>query len=271
MDTQFAPDCRDWSLFSVQPYPDEKAALYNPPTYYTLPTVFGYPASSCTPNFPQIAYTNSLQHIQTQYNYLLTNVVGNALLQAEQEAPSIPVPLPYSPPSREEYAISPQYPSSQTSDDLQFGSDSSFSPTGYQPPSTSPPQPETDQELAYLYKESIQPLSHQTPVPSPIPETAPHSGQELQLAALSQGGIQKITGKKRRRLLHIIAERNRRLSQNKMYDELYRMVPGLENTARRTKRDVLNRTADFLEGLLEENKRLEGQLRQLQLANCASG
>ncbi|KAL4807929.1 hypothetical protein BDV18DRAFT_136390 [Aspergillus unguis] len=84
-----------------------------------------------------------------------------------------------------------------------------------------------------------------------------------ELAELNRTGLQKITGKKRRRLLHIIAERNRRLHQNKMYEELYRVVPRLENSSRSTKREVLMRTADWLEDLVEGNRKLQQQLRAL--------
>jgi hypothetical protein len=180
-------------------------------------------------------------------------------------------------------------------DDLMWGSDLSFGPNGFRPLPNSPPSPPIDNELVYIYTKSLVPLSHQpqqsqllqaahatippsetTPFPdsqsqsqslSPSPSPTHIKRDDLptpDLTELNRGGIQKITGKKRRRLLHIIAERNRRLNQNKMYEELYRLVPGLENSARSTKREVLTKTADWLEDMVEENKRLEEQLRMLK-------
>ncbi|KAL2829327.1 hypothetical protein BJY01DRAFT_255076 [Aspergillus pseudoustus] len=173
---------------------------------------------------------------------------------------------------------------------LMWGSDLSFGPNGFRPLPNAPPSPPIDKELVYIYTKSLVPLSQHAPPPqqgannvpettefpeslSPSPSPSPtttmrtrqvkHDEATPDLTELNRGGIQRITGKKRRRLLHIIAERNRRLNQNKMYEELYRLVPGLEHSARSTKREVLTKTADWLEDLVEENKRLEEQLRQL--------
>lgn len=154
---------------------------------------------------------------------------------------------------------------------LMWGSDVSFGPNGYHP--SPPPEAQLDREPAPLL--GIRALSH--PIPTPTPKIEPEPEPELEpemipldsqeqspeLAELNRGGMQKITGKKRRRLLHIIAERNRRLHQNKMYEELYRMVPGLENSSRSTKREVLMRTADWLEEMVEGNKKLQQQLKHL--------
>ncbi|KAL6234346.1 hypothetical protein BDW75DRAFT_212516 [Aspergillus navahoensis] len=167
---------------------------------------------------------------------------------------------------------------------LMWGSDFSFRPNGYHPDPNSLPEIKMEPDIGPLY--GIHPVSRSpshsraaSPTPSQTPtlkselepetaktKTSPSSTIEDQLpelAELSQSGLQKITGKKRRRLLHIIAERNRRLHQNKMYDELYKIVPGLENSSRSTKREVLMRTVDFLTELVEGNRRLQQQLEQL--------
>ncbi|KAJ0424977.1 hypothetical protein BJY00DRAFT_308865 [Aspergillus carlsbadensis] len=184
---------------------------------------------------------------------------------------------------------------------LMWGSDLSFGPNGFRPLPNSPQSPPIDTELVYIYTKSLVPLSHQpqqlhpTHASRPLSESTPypdaHSTPRSQslspspspthikrddlptsdVSELNRGGIQKITGKKRRRLLHIIAERNRRLNQNKMYEELYRLVPGLENSARSTKREVLTKTADWLEDLVEENTRLEEQLRMLKASPSGPG
>jgi hypothetical protein len=185
-------------------------------------------------------------------------------------------------------------------DDLMWGSDLSFGPNGFRPLPNSPPSLPIDNELVYIYTKSLVPLSHQpqqsqqqqaahatippsetTPFPdshsqslSPSPSPTHIKRDDLptpDLTELNRGGIQKITGKKRRRLLHIIAERNRRLNQNKMYEELYRLVPGLENSAKSTKREVLTKTADWLEDMVEENKKLEEQLRMLKASPSGPG
>jgi hypothetical protein len=188
-------------------------------------------------------------------------------------------------------------------DDLMWGSDLSFGPNGFRPLPNSPLSPPLDKELVYIYTKSLVPLSHQPQQSQqsqqlqaahatiPPSETTPFLDSQSQslspspspthikrddlptpdLSELNRGGIQKITGKKRRRLLHIIAERNRRLNQNKMYEELYRLVPGLENSARSTKREVLTKTADWLEDMVGENKRLEEQLRMLKASPSGPG
>ncbi|KAL3446943.1 hypothetical protein BJX65DRAFT_308567 [Aspergillus insuetus] len=184
-------------------------------------------------------------------------------------------------------------------DDLMWGSDLSFGPNGFRPLPNSPASTPIDKELVYIYTKSLVPLSHQpqqlqlqgtnatippsettsfpdsqSQSPSPSPSPIHIKRDDLptpDLTELNCGGIQKITGKKRRRLLHIIAERNRRLNQNKMYEELYQLVPGLENSARSTKREVLTKTADWLEDLVEENKKLEEQLRMLKASPSGPG
>ncbi|CEL09366.1 hypothetical protein ASPCAL12503 [Aspergillus calidoustus] len=223
--------------------------------------------------------------------------------QQQQQQPQL------EPRGAENIGLPTQYPivsdDSGNCDDLMWGSDLSFGPNGFRPLPNSPPSPPLDEELVYIYTKSLVPLSHHpqpqpqqlqathAPIPlsecTPFPESQSHShSQPLSpspspthvkrddlpapdLSELNRGGIQKITGKKRRRLLHIIAERNRRLNQNKMYEELYRLVPGLENSARSTKREVLTKTADWLEDLVEENKRLEEQLRILRASPSGPG
>ncbi|KAL4784462.1 hypothetical protein BJX76DRAFT_327416 [Aspergillus varians] len=147
-------------------------------------------------------------------------------------------------------------------------SDVAFDPNGYCPS----PSPETHIEIEPAPLHGYYLVSNPAPTPTPKPEPEPEIGtikpdnQEdnpSELAELSCGGLQKLTGRRRRRLLHIIAERNRRLDQNKMYGELYKMVQGVEPSSRSTKRAVLIRTADFLEDLIEGNKKLQQQLRQL--------
>ncbi|KAL4882711.1 hypothetical protein BJY04DRAFT_38976 [Aspergillus karnatakaensis] len=256
------------SPFFVQQSPHYTETPHTPPPYYMLPGGGCNTAVPFAPYSAQNVFYNSLQHVQSEYDGFVDGVISDVLIRVG-DGSAYSSPIEYTPPCEQKFVLPSQYPFPQ-GDNLMWGSDASFGPNGYRP--NSPPEAQLDQELVYLYTKSIQPLSHRTPsrAPSPVPKPEPDTitlekiEQPLQeLAELGHGGLQKITGKKRRRLLHIIAERNRRLNQNKMYEELYRMVPGLENSSRSTKREVLTRTADFLEDLVEENKRLAEQLRQL--------
>ncbi|KAL4862142.1 hypothetical protein BDV12DRAFT_49602 [Aspergillus spectabilis] len=275
MASLFESDYRHSSPFLVQQSSQYTDIPQTPPPYYMLPNGGCNPAVPFTPYFPQNAFLNSLQHVQREYDGFVNGVISDVLIRVEDGSAYSPSayspPCSYTPPCEQKLDLSSQYPYPQ-GDDLMWGSDMSFGPNGYRP--SSPPEAHIDQELVYLYTKSIRPLSHRTPapasVPSPTPKPEPENipldgiGPSIpELAELGRGGLQKITGKKRRRLLHIIAERNRRLNQNKMYEELYRIVPGLENSSRSTKREVLTRTADFLEDLVKENKKLAEQLRQL--------
>ncbi len=67
----------------------------------------------------------------------------------------------------------------------------------------------------------------------------------------------------RRRLQHIVSERNRRTQQSKLYDEICDLVPGV-SINRCTKREVLMRTADWLANMAEENQNLREQLDTLR-------
>ncbi|KAL5341109.1 hypothetical protein BJX70DRAFT_396164 [Aspergillus crustosus] len=264
----FEPDYRNSYPFLVQQSPQYTEAPHTPPPYYMLPGG-GCNQVPFTPYFPQNAFLSSLQHVQSQYDGFVNDVINDVLIRVE-DGSGYSSPCAYTPPSEQKLVLPSQYPTTQ-GDNLMWGSDMSFGPNGYRP--SSPPEAQIDQELVYLYTKSIRPLSHHTPAPTQAPSPTPKPEPESipleieqpapEFAELGHGGPQKITGKKRRRLLHIIAERNRRLNQNKMYEELYRMVPGLENSSRSTKREVLARTADFLEDLVDENKRLMEQLRQL--------
>ncbi|KAL2870586.1 basic helix-loop-helix domain-containing protein [Aspergillus lucknowensis] len=290
MTSLFESDFRMPSYFFMQQDPDQnqkplasspyfffQSGGVNPGSFWTsiqLRTALTNAQASFTPYFPQNVFMNSLHQVQNEYDSFVNGVVSNVLIHVESESPT--TPLQSEPP-----ALPDQYPMvAESCDDLMWGSDLSFGPNGFRPLPNSPPSHPNAEDLVYLYTKSIRPLSHRPPEvePAPVPqspERSPSSPEERhepapELTELNRGGVQKITGKKRRRLLHIIAERNRRLNQNKMYEELYRLVPGLEISTRSTKRDVLTRTADWLEDLVEGNKKLEAQLRQLQATGAGS-
>ncbi|KAL3460868.1 hypothetical protein BJX64DRAFT_289809 [Aspergillus heterothallicus] len=273
--------------------PDQKEMHHITPPYFFYQSGGEDSATEFPTYFPPTNYMNTLQHVTSDYDCFIKGVVSDVLLRVEeQKAPATPDQISTPPrgsgenmslPTQYHHAVAMADDTGRCDDHLKWGSDLSFGPNGFRPLPNSPPSPPVDKELVYLYTKSLVPLSHHATLPSQqgtryVPETSPLSESPSpppsltqikrdeptpELTELNRGGIQKITGKKRRRLLHIIAERNRRLNQNKMYEELYRIVPGLENSARSTKREVLMKTADWLEDLVEENKRLEEQLRQL--------
>ncbi|KAL2802044.1 hypothetical protein BJX63DRAFT_136296 [Aspergillus granulosus] len=290
MASLFEPDIRTSSSFpNYHQYSDQKEMYQITSPYLLLQGTGGDPATTSQPCFPQTTFINSIQHVTNEYDCFVKGVISNVLLRVEEQpisATTTATPYNTTAALRSENMslLTQDHPvadASRDRDDLMWGSDLSFGPNGFRPLPNSPPSPPIDKELVYLYTHSLVPLSHRamppqqgakyvperTPLsesPSPIQSTRVKGNDRTpDLSELNRGGIQKITGKKRRRLLHIIAERNRRLNQNKMYEELYRIVPGLENSVRSTKREVLTKTADWLEDLLEDNKRLEEQLRQL--------
>lgn len=274
-------DYRNPSQYPVEQSPDYREAPYTPPPqYYMIPgggctqgmlfrTVFQLASPTNRPKavpfapyFPQTPIFSPVQHVNNEYDCFVNGVISDVLISVDDGTGYKP---------RHDEKLLHTGPYTVPSGNLMWGSDVSFRPNGYHP--SPPPEAQFDREPAPLL--GIRPLPHPVPTPTlkiepePEPELEPEmipldsQDQSPELAELNRGGLQKITGKKRRRLLHIIAERNRRLHQNKMYEELYRMVPGLENSSRSTKREVLMRTADWLEDLVEGNKKLQQQLKQL--------
>ncbi|KAL5044619.1 hypothetical protein BDW71DRAFT_215647 [Aspergillus fruticulosus] len=286
MASVFESDYRTSSHFPIQQAPVYREAPYTPPLppHYAMPSVGCGPAVTFAPYFPHNPLFSSIQYVHNEYDSFVNGVISDVLIRVDDG-------FTYKQPYDAKILASNHYTFPESS--LMWGSDVSFSPNGYHPDPYSSPEVKIEPEPAPLY--GIHTVSHSishsrtaSPTPSqttkftpePEPETLttktlPSNKKEdelPELAELSQSGLQKITGKKRRRLLHIIAERNRRQHQNKMYDELYKMVPGLENSSRSTKREVLMRTADFLVELVEGNRKLQQQLEQLPVPpNVASG
>ncbi|KAL4946442.1 hypothetical protein BDV06DRAFT_234040 [Aspergillus oleicola] len=267
MAPMLASDHRSFHHYPIQHSPEYREAPYTPPPpppYYLLPNGGCSPeAVSFAPYIPQTPLINPVNPVQHDYDYFVNGVISDVLIRVEDQD-GYRSPCEGKPVAQNVYSTPQSY--------LMWGSDVGFGPNGYHP--SFAPEAQVAKELAPLW--GIRPVSHTipsqppTPIlkaePEPEPETIQQESQEEQspeLAELSRGGIHKITGKKRRRLLHIVAERNRRMQQNKMYEELYRMVPGLENSSRSTKREVLMRTADWLEDLVDGNRKLQQQLRQL--------
>jgi hypothetical protein len=72
-----------------------------------------------------------------------------------------------------------------------------------------------------------------------------------------------LVGAERRRLFHIVNERNRRHNQRFLYNELYKFVSGSEQGVQWTRREILARTAERLEQLIDDNNSLKEQLMRL--------
>ncbi|KAL4770663.1 hypothetical protein BDW60DRAFT_208759 [Aspergillus nidulans var. acristatus] len=292
MASAFEPDYRTSSYFPVQQAPIYRDAPYTPPPppHYAIPSVGCGPAVPFAPYFPQTPFLSSIPYVHNEYDGFINGVIGDVLIRVDDG-------FTYKQPYDAKILAANRYTVPESN--LMWGSDVSFGPNGYHPAPNSSPEVKMEPEPAPLYGIHAVPHSRAaTPTPAQTPALKPESEPETELeleletvtattktlpsskeedqlpelAELSRTGLQKITGKKRRRLLHIIAERNRRLHQNRMYDELYKMVPGLENSSRSTKREVLMRTVDFLTELVEGNRRLQQQLRHLQVPpNTSSG
>jgi hypothetical protein len=74
-----------------------------------------------------------------------------------------------------------------------------------------------------------------------------------------------ISGPRRRRVFHIVAERKRRHNQRFLYDQLSSIIAASDQGPRLTRSELLFRTADWLKQLIADNKRLKTQLLELSL------
>ncbi|KAL4819593.1 hypothetical protein BDW67DRAFT_181929 [Aspergillus spinulosporus] len=283
MASAFEPDYRTSSYFPVQQGPIYREAPFTPPPpqQYAIPSVGCGSAVPFAPYFPQTPFLSSIQYVHNEYDSFVNSVISDVLIRVDDG-------FTYKQPYDAKILATNRFTVPEPS--LMWGSDVSFGPNGYHPEPNFSPEVKMEPELTPLYGiHAVSQSRAATPTPAQTPSLKPESepemesdleseavtvtaktlpsnkdeGQLPELAELSRTGLQKITGKKRRRLLHIIAERNRRLHQNRMYDELYKMVPGLENSSRSTKREVLMRTVNFLAELVEGNRRLQQQLMHL--------
>ncbi|KAL3452622.1 hypothetical protein BJX65DRAFT_186501 [Aspergillus insuetus] len=147
---------------------------------------------------------------------------------------------------------------------LPWGSDPSFGPEGYSPHPDTPTHDAMENNLTDLYMSWVD-LSVEEPQDSTDGERALAEPDNV-------GGRRKSFREERgdgarpssrRRLQHILSERNRRTQQSKLYDEICALVPGV-CPKRRRKSEVLMRAAEWLEELTEGNRRLMEQLEHLK-------
>ncbi|KAL2870449.1 basic helix-loop-helix domain-containing protein [Aspergillus lucknowensis] len=144
---------------------------------------------------------------------------------------------------------------------LFWGSDPSFGPDGYSPHPDTPTHDLMGDNLSELYLSWVNLTVEE-------PSTAGQHGRGT-LVEL-EGGKRKNRKdgdgpqpSSRRRLQHILSERNRRTQQSKLYDEICSLVPGV-SLKRCRKSEVLARAAGWLEALMEGNKSLMEQLEYLR-------
>ncbi|KKK25309.1 hypothetical protein P175DRAFT_0538517 [Aspergillus ochraceoroseus IBT 24754] len=266
MTSLFESDYGTVAPFFPQQTSEQQRIPFVPPDYFLFQGSKETPALSFVPNYPHGIYLRSLEHVQSEYDCFVNSVISNVLIRVEDGSM-------LSPPAHDEQLVMPnQYPVPAPilvppcCDDLMWGSDLSFGPNGYFPLQDAPSPSAMERDMLYMYTNSLRPITHRPATANMRVENTMHEKEwspSPDISEVTRGGVQSITGKKRRRLLHIIAERNRRLNQNKMYEELYRIVPGLDHDTRSTKRKVLTRAADWLEELIEDNKKLQEQLMQL--------
>ncbi|KAL2828593.1 hypothetical protein BJY01DRAFT_255295 [Aspergillus pseudoustus] len=140
---------------------------------------------------------------------------------------------------------------------LNWGSDPAFGPNGYHHLTG---EPVTERGLVLPYTEfGFDEDTACLRKGSSVGEKRAHDPGTLKAGSWSSAS------QARRKLLHIIAERNRRLKQNGLYQQLHKLVPSLTQEPRLSKRDVLARTADWLNGLIQDNKILHERLRRIKL------
>jgi hypothetical protein len=108
-----------------------------------------------------------------------------------------------------------------------------------------------------LKEQATNPAAHTHP--HPHPSTSPRNRN----CSTLQKPINKLVGGERRRLFHIINERNRRHNHRFLYNELYKYVSGSEQGVQCTRREILARTADRLAQLIDDNNSLKEQLMRL--------
>ncbi|KAL2822028.1 hypothetical protein BJX63DRAFT_377798 [Aspergillus granulosus] len=146
---------------------------------------------------------------------------------------------------------------------LSWGSDPSFGPEGYSPHPDTPSHDAMENSLTELYMSWVD---------FSVEESADATDADRTLLEMDKPGRRRKSFREgggdggrpssRRRLQHILSERNRRTQQSKLYDEICALVPGV-CPKRRRKSEVLMRAAEWLEELTEGNRRLMEQLEHL--------
>ncbi|KAL2858008.1 hypothetical protein BJY01DRAFT_259068 [Aspergillus pseudoustus] len=147
---------------------------------------------------------------------------------------------------------------------LSWGSDPSFGPEGYSPHPDTPTHDAMENNLTELYMSwvdfSVEEPEDTNDADRTLPEVENVGGRRR---SFREGGGDGARPSSRRRLQHILSERNRRTQQSKLYDEICALVPGV-SPKRRRKSEVLMRAAEWLEDLTEGNRKLMEQLEHLK-------
>lgn len=141
---------------------------------------------------------------------------------------------------------------------LSWGSDPSFGPTGYSPHPDTPTHELMEHELTETYFNFVDFSVEEFDVAD-----SHNDSPEVKVGKQKVAANSDVVPSSRRRLQHIVSERNRRTQQSKLYDEICDLVPGV-SINRCTKREVLMRTADWLANMAEENQNLREQLDTLR-------
>lgn len=144
---------------------------------------------------------------------------------------------------------------------LFWGSDPSFGPTGYNPHPDTPTHEFMEHELTETYFNFVD-----FSVEEFDTADSHNDSPEVEVGKQRVAANSDVVPSSRRRLQHIVSERNRRTQQSKLYDEICDLVPGV-SINRYTKREVLIRTAEWLANMAEGNRNLREQLDALKGAS----
>lgn len=180
--------------------------------------------------------------------------------QGEYTSSPEPVPNHQILPSQKEAPTPRASPPSNERPSLPWGSDPSFGPTGYNPHPDTPTHELMEHELTETYFNFVDfSVEFDT-------EESHNDSPDIEVSKQKVATSSDEVPSSRRRLQHIVSERNRRTQQSRLYDEICDLVPGV-SINRYTKREVLMRTADWLANMAEGNKNLREQLDTLRGAS----
>jgi hypothetical protein len=146
---------------------------------------------------------------------------------------------------------------------LMWGSDKLFGPDQYHPPPATASAIELEHDLQLSLARSIYSVISLPGEPADSDKNFEQVRQGPSLSSACPQDARQITGQTRRRLSHIIQERNKRHNQQFLFTTLSKLISTSPHDASLTRRQLLARIAAWVEQLIDGNERLKIQLMNL--------
>jgi hypothetical protein len=154
---------------------------------------------------------------------------------------------------------------------LMWGSDKSFGPDQYHPPPATASAIELEHDLQISLAKSIYSVISLPMEPAARDKNLERVRQGQSLSSAYPQDARGITGPRRRRISHIIQERNKRHNQQFLFNALSKLISTSPHDASLTRRQLLSRVAAWVEQLIDGNEKLKIQLMNLSCAySCPS-